>query len=304
MEDNYTLAKWLNNELEGDELKAFEASEEFADYQKIKEYSAQLKTPDFEEDKILKTVLSQKKKGQKVITSKKSRLFKIAAVLVLSIGITFAMRNFVSFSESALNGEKRSFVLPDNSEVVLNSGSEIQYKKWNWSTERKLKLDGEAFFKVAKGKTFEVETDLGKVTVLGTQFNVKSRNNRIDIICFEGKVKVNYNQEEEIITKGMSIAFEDGKKIAISNPTSSQPTWISNEISFSKEKLSTILEEISRQYNITVECKESPSNQDFSGTIPMDNLAVALEIITNTYHLKPVDSKINDKKIILESLND
>jgi transmembrane sensor len=64
------------------------------------------------------------------------------------------------------------------------------------------------------------------------------------------------------------------------------------------------LEEISRQYNIKVECKESPSNQDFSGTIPMDNLAVALEIITNTYHLKPVDSKINDKKIILESLND
>jgi len=304
MEDNYTLAKWLNNELEGDELKAFEASEEFADYKKIKEYSAQLKTPDFEEDKILKTVLSKKKKEQKVITSKKSWLFKIAAVLVLGIGITFAMRNFVSFSESALNGEKTFFVLPDNSEVVLNSGSEIQYKKWNWGTERKLKLDGEAFFKVAKGKTFEVETDLGKVTVLGTQFNVKSRNNRIDVICFEGKVKVNYNLEEVILTKGMSVAFEEGKKIAISNPTSSQPTWLSNEISFSKEKLSTILEEISRQYNITLECKESPSNQDFSGTIPMDNLAVALEIITNTYHLKPVDSKINDKKIILESLND
>lgn len=304
MEDNYTLAKWLNNELEGEELKAFEASEDFAVYQKIKDYSAQLKTPNFEEDKILKTVLSQKKKEQKVITSKKSWLFKIAALLVLGIGITFAIRNFVSFSESALNGEKISFVLPDNSEVVLNSGSEIQYKKWNWGTERKLKLDGEAFFKVAKGKTFEVETDLGKVTVLGTQFNVKSRNNRIDVICFEGRVKVNYNLEEVILTKGMSVAFEDGKKIAISNPTSSQPTWLSNEISFSKEKLSTILEEISRQYNITVECKESPSNQDFSGTIPMDNLAVALEIITNTYHLKPVDSKINDKKIILESLND
>ena len=200
MEDNYTLAKWLNNELAGEELKAFEASEEFADYQKIKEYSAQLKTPNFEEDKILKTVLSHQKKEQKLNTTPKSWLLKIAAVLVLGIGITFAMRNFVSFTESALNGEKTSFVLPDNSEVVLNSGSEIQYKKWNWSTERKLKLDGEAFFKVAKGKTFEVETDLGKVTVLGTQFNVKSRNNRIDVICFEGKVKVNYSQEEVIIT--------------------------------------------------------------------------------------------------------
>lgn len=304
MEDNYTLAKWLNNELEGEELKAFEASEEFADYQKIKMYSAQLKTPDFVEDKILETVLSHKKRATKVIPFQKSWLFKIAAILVLGIGITFAMRNFVSFTESALNGEKTSFVLPDNSEVVLNSGSEIQYKKWNWSTERKLKLDGEAFFKVAKGKTFEVETDLGKVTVLGTQFNVKSRNNRIDVICFEGRVKVNYNQEEVIITKGMSIAFEDGKRIAISTPTSSQPSWLSKEIYFSKEKLSTLLEEISRQYAITVVCKESPSNQEFSGTIPTDNLAVALEIITNTYHLKPVNSTINDKKIILESLND
>ncbi len=304
MEDNYTLAKWLNNELEGDELKAFEASEEFADYKKIKEYSAQLKTPDFDEEKLFKTILSHKKKESKVIPFQKSWLFKIAAVLIFSLGIIFASRNFVSFTESAQNGKKTSFILPDNSEVVLNSGSEIQYKKWNWSTERKLNLEGEAFFKVAKGKKFEVATDLGKVTVLGTQFNVKSRNKRIDVTCFEGRVKVNYNLEEVILTKGMSVAFEDGKKIAISNPTSSQPTWLSNEISFSKEKLSTILEEISRQYNITVECKENPSNQDFSGSIPMDNLAVALEIITNTYHLKPVDSKINDKKIILESLND
>mgnify|MGYP006190948559 CR=1 FL=1 len=253
---------------------------------------------------MLSSILSQKKTAPKVVPLYKKWAFKAVAIFVLALGITFAMKVFVSQTETADFGKKTAFSLPDNSEVVLNSGSEIQYKKWNWSTERKLNLEGEAFFKVAKGKKFEVATDLGKVTVLGTQFNVKSRNKRIDVTCFEGRVKVNYNLEEVILTKGMTVAFEDGKKIAISNPTSSQPTWLSNEISFSKEKLSTILEEISRQYDITVECKENPSNQDFSGTIPMDNLAVALEIITNTYHLKPVDSKINDKKIILESLND
>ncbi|WP_321539038.1 hypothetical protein [Flavobacterium piscinae] len=70
MEENYTLAKWLNNELEGEELKAFEASEDFAVYQKIKQYSGELTTPAFDDDKMLQTILQRKK--NKTISIQKS----------------------------------------------------------------------------------------------------------------------------------------------------------------------------------------------------------------------------------------
>lgn len=297
MEENYTLAKWLNNELEGEELKSFEASEDFAVYQKIKNYSAQLQTPDFDEQKMFQKILKQPKASSKVVAIN-TWFLRIAAVVVLSLGITFALRNFATATEVTNSGTTAQFLLPDNSEVVLNSGSEIEYNKWNWNNNRKLSLEGEAYFKVAKGKTFEVETSLGKVTVLGTQFNVKNRKNRIDVTCYEGKVQVNYQKEQLILTPGQSVAFANGDKIEVTNPDKNQPEWLNKQVRFSQENLTAIIEELNRQYATQIEYKGHPTNQVFTGIVPTDNLEVALEIIATTYHLKI--SKIGDSKIVLQ----
>ncbi|WP_333695897.1 FecR family protein [Flavobacterium sp.] len=295
MEENYPLAKWLNNELEGDELKAFEASKDFAVYQKIKQYSGELQTPTFDENKMLHTILQRKK--TKPISLQKVVL-RIAAVVILSFGITFAVKNFTNFTEYAPNGATTAFLLPDNSTVLLNSGSEIEYKKWNWNNERKLKLNGEAYFKVAKGKKFEVATEIGKVTVLGTQFNVKNRNNRLDVTCFEGKVQVNYQNTQHLLTQGMTVSFEDGQQLVADQTAQTEPDWLSKQVAFTSVKLPAIIEEMMRQYNIAIQMNGKATPQRFTGTIPMDNLEVALEIVANTYHLKI--TKIDDSTYRLE----
>lgn len=295
MEENYHLAKWLNNELEGDELKAFEASKDFAVYQKIKQYSGELTTPAFDEDKMLQTILQTKK--TKSISIQKVVL-RIAAVVIISFGITFGVKNFANFTEYASNGATTAFLLPDNSTVLLNSGSDIEYKKWNWDNERKLKLNGEAYFKVAKGKKFEVATELGKVTVLGTQFNVKNRNNRLDVTCFEGKVQVNYQNTQLLLTKGMTVSFEDGQQLVTDQTAQTEPDWLSKQVAFTAAQLPAILEEMMRQYNIDIQMKGKATPQRFTGTIPMNNLGIALEIVATTYHLKM--TKINDSTYRLE----
>jgi transmembrane sensor len=297
MEKNYLLAKWLNNDLTKEELALFMADPAFEEYEKIKNYSAQLKTPDFDEAEILKNVISHKKTTPKVIPLHKNWIFRVAAVLVIALGITFTVQNFATQTQYASNGKKITFSLPDNSQVVLNSGSEIEYKKWNWSLHRDLELKGEAYFKVAKGQRFEVKTDLGKVAVLGTQFNVKARKNRFDITCFEGRVKVNYKEKEIILTHGQSVTFENGNQI--NTPVNTEkPEWIDNQIAFNKEKLRNILDEIQRQYNITIDVKNESPNELFTGKIPTNNLDVALGIIATTYHLEP--KKIKADKIIFE----
>lgn len=295
MEENYHLAKWLNNELEDDELKAFEASKDFAVYQRIKQYSGELTTPAFDEDKMLQTIL-QRKKTRSISLQK--IVLRIAAVIIISFGITFAVKNFANFTEYASNGATTAFMLPDNSTVLLNSGSEIEYKKWNWNNERKLKLNGEAYFKVAKGKKFEVATELGKVTVLGTQFNVKNRNNRLDVTCFEGKVQVNYQNTQLLLTQGMTVSFEDGQQVVANQTAQTEPDWLSKQVAFTAAQLPAILEEMMRQYNIDIQMKGKATPQRFTGTIPMNNLDVALEIVATTYHLKM--TKINDSTYRLE----
>ena len=211
MEKNHILAKWLNNELTEDQLAEFKANPDNEKYEQIKNYTAHLEVPPFNEEKVLEHVINHKKTTPKIIPSYKKWLFKVAAVFVIGLGILFLMQNFSLQTQYALNGKKTTFLLPDNSKVVLNAGSEIKYKKWNWDNNRNLELDGEAYFKVAKGKKFEVTTVLGKVAVLGTQFNVKVRKDRFDVTCFEGRVLVNYQEKELILTPGQSVAFEDGK---------------------------------------------------------------------------------------------
>lgn len=297
MEKNYYLSKWLNDELTEAELAEFKADPDFYKYEKIKNFSAQLKVSDFDDAKMLENILSHKKEAPKVIPLYKNWMFRVAAVLILALGITFAMQNFSTETQFASNGKRTTFLLPDNSEVVLNAGSEIEYKKWNWKNNRNLELKGEAYFKVAKGQKFEVKTSLGKVAVLGTQFDVKARKNRFEITCFEGRVKVNYKDKELILTKGQSVSFENGNQIN-TTATSLKPEWLENKIAFSKEKLPNIIDEIQRQYNVTISIKSGLSNELFTGKIPTNNLDIALQIIATTYNLET--KKIDPKTIIFE----
>lgn len=297
MDKNNKLAKWLDDELTPAEMADFQATKDYALYEKIKNYSSHLEVGDFNEVKVLETILKQEKSTKKSIPLYKKWFIQIAAVLVIGLGLTFMIQNYTSATQLAQNGEKTTFLLPDNSEVVLNSGSEIQYKKWNWDNNRALKLQGEAYFKVAKGKKFEVVTNLGKVAVLGTQFNVKARENRFDVTCFEGRVKVNYKTAELVLTPGQSVTFENGKQI---NTTieSLKPAWLEHQMAFQKENLNQIIGEIQRQYKVSIILKTKKTDALFSGKIPADDLDTALQIIGTTYNLNY--TKTTTDKIIFQ----
>jgi transmembrane sensor len=296
MEEDYKLAKWLNNEMSREELTEFESTPEFPTYQKIKNYSSELKVPEFDENSILSTILEAKK--SKVVSLPRKQFFmRIAAVLLIGLSIAFFTLTQIPNKQLAENGNKTEFSLPDHSEVILNSGSEITYKKWNWDNNRNLKLDGEAYFHVAKGKKFEVQTNLGKVTVVGTQFNVKARKNRFEVTCFEGKVRVNYKDAQLLLTAGQNVVFENGKQVdGITSDL--KPDWLLNTIAFNNENIENIVDEMERRYNVIITLKSEKSKELFTGKIPSNNLDTALQIISTTYNLKSL--KINKKNIIFE----
>lgn len=297
MKKNRLLAKWLNDDLTEDELAAFKASPDFEKYQKIKYYTQHLQVDDLTEDVMLSNILQQKKTAPKVIPLYKKWMFRAAAIFVLVLAVTFAVKDFVPKTETAGFGEKNTFLLPDNSQVVLNSGSEINYKKWNWQNKRRLELDGEAYFRVSKGRRFEVQTNLGKVSVLGTQFNVRARKNRFDVTCYEGRVKVNFENTQIILTHGQSVTFQNGKQYNTSI-NSSRPEWMNNQILFNKENIKNLLDEVQRQYNITIVLNTKDTTSLFTGKLPANDLETALQIISTTYHLKA--KKVSEKKIIFD----
>jgi len=296
MENNYDLAKWLAGEMTGSELEAFEKSPEFETYQKIKTYSGSMEAPVFDTEKSYQNVVKQAKKEP--VRKQNNWFIKlVAATIVISLGTVFYSKNKTT-TQYAEAGQKTTFLLPDHSEIVLNSNSKIKYKKWKWKSNRNLQLEGEAFFKVAKGETFDVNTSLGKVTVVGTQFNVKSRNQNFEVACYEGKVKVAFGNKSLLLEKGNSVTVQNGTITSRTPLNTEKPGWLLNEIQFNNSTLDQVLSEIQHQYGIDIEHSQINSGQYFTGTVPTDNIDTAMTIISKTYHLGYI--KTSDKKIILK----
>lgn len=297
MENDNQLARWLAGEMSGQELEALENSPEYPTLLKIRENFSRLQKPKFDSDAILQQVLRHKKNAANVIPIYRRIWVPIAAMVVILLGL--AMTFLTPKSETAKFGERHAFVLPDKSEVILNSGSTVSYRSWNWSGNREISLDGEAYFKVAKGKTFVVETDLGTVTVLGTQFNVKARENRFDVVCYEGRVRVGHQSQVVVLTPGQYISFVKGSKSHVETVIVDRPQWLEHEMLFSKENLSGVIAEIERQYNVDIRASMH-SEQLFSGSLPGNNLDAALQILSVTYHL---DIDRNASTIIMTPVN-
>jgi len=286
MEEDVKLAKWLSEEMDGAELEDFKKSPEYATYSKIKEFSAQLTAPQADMDSIYNKIQQNKHRDNEPKVRRLKQWFpRVAAILVLAIGAGYFLYTGQTTSHLAENGKRDTFTLPDNSQVVLNAGSAAEYKEWNWDENRRVELKGEAYFKVAKGQKFDVVTPAGTVTVVGTQFNVKQRDGRIDVTCFEGKVKVVSGGQSILLTPGKSVAYENGTDLNISDDEGHEPGWLNYEVGFEKETLKNITAEMERQYNIKITVK-SDSAKPYSGVVVMNDIDTALEVIKKFYHLK------------------
>ena len=281
MQENY-LAKWLNNELSEEELASFKRSEEYASYQKIVRASDALEAPTFDMEKALGDFKSrQLNKETKVIKMRPAQyLMRIAAAVTVLFAATYFYIASLNETFSTEYAQRTEIVLPDASEVLLNAESKLSYSERKWDSERALSLEGEAFFKVAKGKKFTVTTDLGTVSVLGTQFNVESRKGFFEVTCYEGLVSVTYQGKEEKLPAGTSFLVVNERIVPVEAPLNSVPSWVNNESSFKSIPLTYVLNEFQRQYNIKVETKNVDLTQLFTGTFSNTNINLALQSIS------------------------
>lgn len=287
MQENY-LAKWLNNELTEEELAEFKTSDEYTSYQRILEVSGQLEAPGFNSDEALMAIKNKRTLEEtKVVQLHPFKKFlKVAAAAAV---IMFGSYFYLNYQDETVNtayAENKEIILPDNSKVILNADSEVSFSERNWDIKRNVDLNGEAFFKVAKGKRFTVATDAGMVTVLGTQFNVEHREGVFEVTCFEGLVSVTFQDKETKLPAGTSFMVVEGKVVDALEPKALQPSWLNHESSFKSIPLKYVLAEFERQHNIKVETKNIDSNQLFTGTFSNTDSDLALKSISMPSQIK------------------
>lgn len=186
-------------------------------------------------------------------------------------------------------GQQKEISLPESSAVKLNAGSFVSFKEKTFESAREIHLEGEAFFSVKPGSTFTVITDQGRVTVLGTSFNVYARDGRFEVSCYTGKVKVeSKDHAEKIITPGLKTTKSSTGQLEQSSfsAASDHPEWIDGKFTFENQPLSEVIYELERQFDIKVDLEKGIDTMRYTGLFETGDLQKALELITWPLHLQ------------------
>lgn len=207
-----------------------------------------------------------------------------------------AASNAYNFIETPRGGQYQ-IQLPDGTAVWLNAASSLKYPaSFAGSKDRKVVLQGEAYFEVARDKAhpFIVVTSKQQVEVLGTHFNINSYADELDTrtTLLEGSVRLNgktiLKPGEQAVLKADEIAVAEvnvNKAIA----------WKNGKFVFVSEDIERIMRKLSRWYNVEVVFEGDFKDETFTGSINRDeNISGILDKITFT---QAVRFKIEGRRV-------
>jgi len=210
----------------------------------------------------------------------------IAALLVLLLGSTAIIRLYTKTIHSGQ--QTRAICLPDGSVAYLNMQSKLTYYPLWWSFSRELRLTGEAYFQVKKGKRFSVRSLAGITTVMGTSFDIYARNDSYKVTCLSGRVKVIARKSnDQVILNPNNSAEVDVSGIISYHariPARNSISWKQNFV-FTNTPLKQVIENLEKRYNVQIDIKTN-QNYYYSGTIPSRiSIEEALNLICKPFGL-------------------
>jgi ferric-dicitrate binding protein FerR (iron transport regulator) len=190
-------------------------------------------------------------------------------------------------------------VLPDSSFVWLNSGTTLSYPSNFSGGNRKVSLNGQAFFQVyhKENSPFSVQANGLIVTVRGTKFDVDAypEDEEIAVVLESGKVELtrqgfesyNYTMKPgekasyNITTNSLNISFADA---------SIYSSWKDGKLIFRNEPMKDVVEKLRKWYNIDIEVADDEVyNSIFSGTIKNESYEEIFRLVGAVCH---VDCKL------------
>lgn len=189
---------------------------------------------------------------------------------------------------STPKGGQYQISLADGTKVWLNADSKLRYPKTFSGVQRRVELDGEAYFEVAQhsNQTFVVRTSQEEVEVLGTHFNVNAYKNDLEskVSLLEGKVKVSLsNTNNRMLQPGQQTVVKDGAMRVQPVNLEESIAWKNGEFMFNNEPLGTALRQVARWYAIEIEVDPALAGITLWGTVSrFESFDKVLKIIKMT----------------------
>lgn len=262
--------------------------------------------------KFKKNLKKQEVKSKKVFRWKRYAVH-IAAFLVgaLFTGGAFwlySQDNASSYMVSTEPGQRAQVVLPDGSKLWLNASSCVEYSTSFFSSERRVFLNGEAYFEVKKNPRlpFIVSSQGVETRVTGTKFNIRAykKENQLKTTLLEGAVEVSLpiKPKEEIHmipNEELTVHLDNFKTTLVHTSVAEESIrWIGGVLHFNQSTLKEIAEILEKHYNVHIKIDDvALQQQRFSCDFDLsDDIYQILSVLSFT---KSFDYRIDNKQIIL-----
>jgi ferric-dicitrate binding protein FerR (iron transport regulator) len=234
---------------------------------------------------------------------------RIAAVFLIAFTLGFVLYNIhypsasskLSYNEIRIPlGTKEQITLPDQSTVVLNSGSILRIPYDFAKEKRKVILIGEGYFKIKRDTLhpFVIHSGQLQTTVLGTSFNIKAypEDRSIQVAVTSGRVKIDELAKADLarsLTKGITrnqiLLYTKDKGLAAITHGNAElaSSWKSNVLYFDNASIPEIARTLERWYNVKVTVVGSNCDPDKRYTLyfnnePFNKVLNGLSLLTNT----------------------
>ena len=190
-------------------------------------------------------------------------------------------------------GGQYQITLPDGSRVWLNAASSLRYPGKFHGHERKVTLEGEAYFEVTRDedRPFIVESKGQHIEVLGTEFNINAYKDELRTLTtlVQGSVRLHTTGEgTEVILKPGEQAAVTGGTVRVAKVEPGEYTaWRKGQISLNQADLSAIIRQIERWYDVQFDIEYMPLSEPLFGVLKRDvQLSEILEALELHYQVK------------------
>lgn len=217
-------------------------------------------------------------------------LKRIAGVAAAAaVGIFLYLSWLTSWTGYAAYDIAQTFTLPDSSSVTLAPGSTLSLQKHK--DKRLVQMTGKVYFNVRHDDRapFRVDAGSGFVKVLGTRFQVDSRD-PISVSVVSGKVLfsvIRSGEEALILTKGQSAVLDPAasKPVEITPKHPNPAAWATGEFIYDNTPLPEVLSELSEYYDVTLVAFDaghsSGESRRLSGEFSTSSLQEILNLINS-----------------------
>lgn len=224
-----------------------------------------------------------------------------SVALLLSVGLRFLIKGSEpEWQTQIASTNAKHITLHDKSQVWLEPGSSLKFPSQFSNSDRQVKLQGRAFFNVAKDmdRPFKISTASCDVEVLGTQFEVWERSGQVqtEVVVKSGKVSVaNRRDKEVILTAGQGVICNDQTKkmTMLAVPIDNIDSRKSKRLIYNSTPLSDAIISISRYYDVDIQSEVPlPAHCILNATFVDEHLGSVLNHIRSTLNveIREVDS--------------